>query len=142
MEITKVQILEAIAREPLRAGWWITPTAGEQDLATCPVCAVGGVLRSVGVQPERVAEVAARATRRDRVCPDDADEGSTVDDMLGEARELADEGLYMNALSVAFEGLSGLRVGPDHMRLDMGSIRDELAEFVTEHFPAVVRLDV
>lgn len=52
-KVTKKQIIEAVMTEPLVAGMFFATAGGDRELTTCPVCAVGAVLRKT-VQPDNL----------------------------------------------------------------------------------------
>jgi hypothetical protein len=140
VRITREQIIEAIQTEPLKPGRWIDGTT-----STCPVCAVGGVLRRAGVHPLRIPGTASRLCG---VQPATAGAGEGA---LDRARALLRDGYPVNALSVAFEGLAQEHLNENAADpFDPASAedlaagdaaREPLIAFVRETFPDSITID-
>lgn len=59
MQVSKATVIKALQTEPLSPGAYIfKDLRGNGYTWTCPVCAVGGVLRQAGVEPSHVEDVA------------------------------------------------------------------------------------
>lgn len=63
MKVTKKQIIQAIQTEPLRSGQWIFMNDEGTNGKSCPVCAVGAVLRRAGIDPRFLDDVATSNAR-------------------------------------------------------------------------------
>lgn len=132
MIVTRRDILKAIRNEKLKNQNWITlPVLGTDQLgykitgepsSTCKVCAVGAVLRTVGIPNDRISITADQIVSNGN-CTSGGDE-------LAELRE----GRYMNALSVRFENLA--------KKYGCGKKTKEiLIRFVKRHFPKTIEIE-
>lgn len=132
MIITRRDILKAIRTEKLKNQNWITlPVLGVDDYgykitgkpsSTCKVCAVGAVLRTVGIPNNRISITAGQIVSNGNF--------NSGEDELAELRE----GRYMNALSVRFENLA--------KKYGCGKKTKEiLIRFVKRHFPKTIEIE-
>jgi hypothetical protein len=124
--ITKEQILQAIAEEPLKAGCWVTNDG-------CHVCAVGGVMRQVLNIKNTAKNRAMLYDAAHYVSKHGSQYGFASD---GDFDAALLNSCYMTALSAKFENLCVGR----HTQID--AIRKELAAWVTEHFPDSFEQDI
>jgi len=146
--VSKEIILEALRKEPLKAGNWIHyfPWEDSREAAkTCEVCAVGSILRSVISDPTLTdgASMAAITTNGD-----DDIEGivygfSTESELFGNLI-----GNKMARLSQYFEGLSYLAAGRTNKnkyelsRHQIYRIRRKLISYVEKNFPKNLVIDI
>lgn len=86
MIITKSDVLKALESERLSPGRWVN-----YEDPSCPVCAVGAVLRGQGLDDEAVEDSAAFVCQM-KYCPSD-----------GSIPLALTEGNYLGALSMQFE---------------------------------------
>lgn len=131
--ITKAQILEAIAEEPLAPKHWAwepilyshnDPVADEKD---CNVCAVGAVMRRV----MRVPTIRGNTGYLRDVC------AYVANGAASDWRYYLGEKEYLTALSARFEGLGG-----GLCEYDLTKVRAILSAWVTEEFPDSFEQDI
>lgn len=122
--ITKAQVLEAIANEPLWPGNWVALfIPQDQTPDNCNVCAVGAVLRHKGLPRDEITQAGDQLL----------DRGDISSEYWENIPVLLKDKLYLNALSVKFEYLC-----EDHdysKARGLKTIRKKLAQFVEENFP-------
>ena len=138
MIVTRKQIIHALRTENLQGGSWFEDTqynenTGEYEKlnpTTCPVCAVGAVIRSTGVVTKKnsFSKLCLWAYKL-------VNGIATEDDLSTDTKEgiktLLNEKNYLGALSVYFEAMA-----------DNGRIRrDRLVKFVKTHFPSQLRIN-
>lgn len=150
VEITKEQVIKALKTEPLKAGNWITLGRSgpdgewiEYDDSSCPVCAVGAVLRNtLDEKKYRITDAAWYIF----------DGGQGGDPTLrvhsdNESDLLASlNGPHIVRLSQYFEGLWSLarKRGRnwDLSRHQIYRIRKKMIAFVESTFPKSFKLDI
>ncbi len=98
MIITKGEVLDALATEPLRARQFVDST--DNGNPTCHVCAVGAMLRRKGLTNNQIWFVGSRLIKQDMVSV-----GMFVSKEVArnKAVELTQQGKYLHALSIIFE---------------------------------------
>lgn len=131
--ITKANVIQALAEEPLSPGYFAHIYGTEPvDHNTCKVCAVGAVLRRANVKT--INSSGFRATGDNcYLSPSSLDAGI--------AEDMARDGSYMAALSCLFEGECERRwigTGKDAPN----DVREICIDFVTRHFPEMLEIDV
>lgn len=62
MQVTKLQVCEALMTEPLVAGSWVQCASDHEEYKNCGVCAVGAVLRKCGLSNSHITRRAVRVT--------------------------------------------------------------------------------
>lgn len=145
MEITKQQVIKAIKTEPLGAqGYYAQTSLNEKSLAKrmtkkCVFCAVGAVIKSVGVKPaSRIDDVGQNNTR----CPTrftNGDDQPTRDDTGAKAEA---ERLVSLGGEYAWDALSSLYEHQMSQGYSVADVRKTLVAFVKKTFPKKVNLDV
>jgi hypothetical protein len=157
--VTKAQIIEAIQKETkLNPGTWIHPPYDKELVEAkpkeCRVCAVGAVLQDVllRMNPEigavNVAELAGFLTAPADITPTfpTKHQGDIYQedlaDLTKQALKLVEQRLYMNALSVYFEGVSFLDDWKYGGHLQRAEVRRKVVTFVEEHFPDAITIGV
>jgi hypothetical protein len=147
VRITKAQAVEAIRTETLLThGDWISYLSDDQKLATCRVCAVGAVLRSLlrpDVQPPVLNRLAKYNTFGELSVPNRCTIALSEEATHG----LLSRGKVWNALSTLFEGYwrlynSQCVLPPDEREFgNRDAIRERVVTFVETHFPEDWELD-
>ena len=125
ISITREQVIEAIKKEPLKAGRFFH-TSTSNSSKTCKVCAVGAVLRET--IPNSNSDMANEFIGNYEFVSIFSWDGS--DDILkGLPSMPPEEGSWLNWLSLAFETLM------DKYQNDLSVVRPYLIEFVEDTFP-------
>lgn len=132
--VTKKEILEAIKKEPLKAGSWVKMDDFGDPVKdkNCTVCAIGAVLRRAKYSNQQAWEFGGCLMNSDAVAPLDEEcvdlgvEKNLVERLLSEKK-------YLHALSVRFEG-QALRTGVGKRT------RKILTDFVKKNLPDQVKL--
>lgn len=140
--ISRNKVIEAVSTEPLFRGQWAARGYADSTGKTCPVCAVGAVLRKAGApDAEEIRRIAAQRV---------ADRGQYLALKHENAESMIREELkasrYLNALSIYFEKQASLTFSsPDDHGLLSGEsltkVRSKLKRFILKHFPARVSLE-
>lgn len=120
----------------------------------CQVCAVGAVLRNV-LDPDlnysAIETVATRAVNHNfKMEPayfyDNNDVETDARNLIAKAENLKDDRLYLNALSVYYEGLCKVRKHltnqDDLSRHQLYRIKKKLLKFIEKHFPKRLNIDI
>lgn len=137
MKVTKQQVMQALATEPLLPGNFVllsNETTGKFG-SVCPVCAVGAVIRSIGIENYDIHKVAQNNTKHDLITH-------------GNPIKLLQNGKPWNALSVFFEVAAAdlaMQLGvheSDLMPIDMKPVRAETIDWVDKNFPEELELDI
>jgi len=145
LKISKRTVIKALTKEPLKAGNWVTIPRDEDGVrinnynsVSCPVCAVGAVLRNSGIKTNSGIDIAGHNL---------TDYGAVAD--LEEVDDELSKGNYLNALSCKFEGLCderanrlGVSTSSDLHPNSLRPIRKQLIEFVKENFPNSFEIEV
>lgn len=136
--VTKREVLDAIRHEPLEPGMFYRGSVPAKRVSqTCPVCAVGAVIRRQLAYGQDIVDAVPHAA-----CYAVGD-GNTVAEVGFEFMvddELA-AGRWWAALSCEFERLCDLhRDSRDKLRT--GTVRRELARWVRAHLPDEMEMDV
>jgi hypothetical protein len=148
--VTKTDVIKAIETETqLMGGTWImadSPVGADypEDVPFkhCRVCAVGAVFRPFLQERMRSADV-------ENVIVKNLNGDHAVTPMFGEdirqvAQRLLKEGAALNALSYYFEGqfLIELQKSVALTERDWERIRSRTIDFVREHFPETIEIQV
>jgi hypothetical protein len=122
MKITRKQVLEAIRTEKLHAGAFLRPRYEGVDRymedSRCEVCAVGAVLRHVGIPNSEINDRASNLLTVEAGWTSDSDEFEELED-----------GNFLAALSIKFEKLVKKNGGAEP------KTKTSLYYFVRRHFP-------
>jgi hypothetical protein len=132
--VSRDQIIKAINTEPLQPGNWVH----REDLAVigdCGVCAVGGVLRSLGLSNDMISDKVTSVLNRATVYDESDREGSE-----GDIRRTLKAKDYLGALSMKFEFISRRHYGEVLKGKTLARVRKELVAFVKKNFPSRVKL--
>lgn len=142
VKLTREFVLDAIEKESrLRAGYWIDwfgESAGHDvNAEDCAVCAVGAVMRRALAKSAKATEVEflcaeAAGTETEVVSGLCLTGGTNMESAISTAKTFVNK-LPMAALSHVFETAS---------RLYPRTFRDVTLNFVREHFPPVILVDV
>lgn len=156
-DVTKAQVIKALIEEPLRPDHWFSFDGVSKDAMTCPVCAVGAVLRNAcGVRPVDAGRFIipfedtgcpwrASTNVSNGEYPKDVPIDSTFPRAASESTlyEFADDVPYMNRLSVVFETMWELAerkaAGPERRYIE-DAVRWELTAYVREEFPNKINI--
>lgn len=158
IKISRDQVLKAIRTEPIsHAGFWYASSKINPDSPTitanrdCPVCAVGGVLRTVLAPWQGMGVLVTASTFA--CATGDAAPGrfTTYAQAKKEAADMAHDGQYMAALSYLFEAFARRSADyaeseyDDFIRLspaETGAARRVLRRFVEANFPEELTIDI
>lgn len=145
VEITKEQVIKALKTEPLKAGNWITLGRSgpdgewiEYDDSSCPVCAVGAVLRNtLDEKKYRITDAAWYIFTGQNTIGQGDTELELLESLTGP---------HIVRLSQYFEGLWSLarKRGRnwDLSRHQIYRIRKKMIAFVEKNFPESIELDI
>lgn len=140
--VSKQDILEALAKEPLIGETWVDPDriyegrwGLKETTDSCRVCAVGAVLRGIGLANDEIDKSAKSYTQDDFVLPYAEDYDRKEVERI--AQDKLKEGNPLGALSCIFEW--AFQMGNERGDAEREG-RCTAMKFVRDHFPDKLRL--